>query len=321
MAGEPIALWVLSGTCLLHWGTVFVLIRRVRETEKPLAWNLLGLAVLVLAMQQTYGLYLQFVGMAPPQLSLIQEVLGFVVAGFMLGGIVMLAPILKILQRNKELLEVIDERNVIICQFHERIARTLRQVQIAMEVGKPTNHIIEQIAEMSKTLEVFLDDLKAGVLLGNKFEVALKTLIEDVTKEGSIQFDVHVDPLIEDSLSYDQGAELMHILREALQNCVKYSEAKKAKVAVKVSETQMILEVSDNGKGFEFDLVGAQGHGLGKMALRAKEIGARLKVHSQPNKGTTILIELPREEEASHSTASTTASNPSGWSAKKTSVS
>ena len=54
------ALWVLIGTCLLHWVTVAVLIRRVRETEKPLAWNLLGLAVSVLAMQQTYGLYLQF---------------------------------------------------------------------------------------------------------------------------------------------------------------------------------------------------------------------------------------------------------------------
>ena len=144
-------------------------------------------------------------------------------------------------------------------------------------------------------LQVFLEDLKAGVLLGSKFEIALKTLVEDLSKEGAFPIYVQIDPAIEDSISYDQGAEALHILREAIQNCVQYSQAKKGNVTVSVSESQVTFEVSDNGKGFEFDLVGAQGHGLGKMALRAKEIGARLKVNGQPNKGTTIVIELPRK--------------------------
>jgi nitrate/nitrite-specific signal transduction histidine kinase len=270
MGSEPIGLWILIGTCFLHWGTVVVLIRRVRETEKPLAWNLLGLAVSVLAMQQSYGLYLQMVELNPPMLIVPKEMLGLLVAGLMLGGTVMLGPILKILQRNKELLAVIDERNVIICQFHDRIVRTLRQVQIAMEVGKPTNFIIEQVAEMSKMLQVFLEDLKAGVLLGSKFEIALKTLVEDLSKDGAFPISVHVDSAIEDSISFDQGSELLHILREAIHNSLQYSHAKKGKVSVRVTETQILLEVSDNGTGFEFDLVGAQGHGLGNMALRAK---------------------------------------------------
>lgn len=301
MEVDSMALWVLMSTCVLHWAAVAVLIRRVRETEKPLAWNLLGLAVSVLAMQQSYGLYLQFIELRPPMLSMFKEMLGLLVAGLMLGGIVMLSPILKILQRNKELLEVIDERNVIICQFHDRVFRTLRQVQIAMEVGKPTNFLIDQVAELAKMLQVFLEDLKAGVLLGSKFEVALKTLVEDLSKEGPFPITVHVDPAIEDSISYDHGAELLHILREAIQNSVQYSEAKAGKVLIKVSESKIIFEVTDNGKGFEFDLVAAQGHGVGNMAQRAKEIGASLKVQSQPNKGTTILIELPRKIEASDS--------------------
>ena len=164
-----------------------------------------------------------------------------------------------------------------------------------MEVGKPANYIIEQVAAMNKMLEVFLEDLKAGVLLGNKFEIALKTLVEDLSKDGSFPIYVQIAPAIEDAISYDQGAEVLHILREAIRNCVQYSQAKKANVVVSISESQITFEVVDNGKGFEFDLVGAQGHGLGKMALRAKEIGARLKVNSQPNKGTTIAIELPRK--------------------------
>ena len=81
MGSEAIGLWILIGTCFLHWGTVVVLIRRVRETEKPLAWNLLGLAVSVLAMQQSYGLYLQMVELNPPMLIVPKEMLGLLVAG------------------------------------------------------------------------------------------------------------------------------------------------------------------------------------------------------------------------------------------------
>ncbi len=308
MLADPSMLWVLIGTCVLHWCTVAVLIRRVRETEKPFAWHLLGLAVGVLAMQQSYGLYVQYVDVAPPALNIFEGILGLLVAGLILCGIVNLSPILNILKRNKELLEVIDERNVIICQFHDRVFRNLRQVQMALEVGKPTNFIIDQVVEMAKIMKVFLEDLKAGVLLGSKFEIALKTLVDDMSKEASFPISVQVDPVIEDSISYDQGAELLHILREALSNCVQYSHAKMAKVLVKVSESQIIFEVSDNGKGFEFDLVAAQGHGLGNMALRAKEIGASLKVQSQPNKGTTILVELPRKIGISDSTESLSSS-------------
>ncbi len=300
MGSESMALWLLIGTCALHWGTILVVIWRVRETEKPLAWNLLGLAAGVLAIQQSYGLSLQFLAVSPPMLSGLKEVLSLVVAGLMLGGIVMLSPMLNILKRNKELVDVIDERNVIMCQFHDRIVRTLRQVQIAMEVGKPINFIIGQVAEMSKMLHVFLEDLKAGVLLGSKFEIALRTLVEDLSKEGAFPVLVQFDPVIEDSISFDQGSELLHILREAILNSLQYSQAKKGKVSGKVTESEILLEVSDNGIGFEFDLVGAEGHGLGKMALRARKIGARLKVHSQPNKGTSILIELPLKVQPSH---------------------
>jgi nitrate/nitrite-specific signal transduction histidine kinase len=236
--------------------------------------------------------------------------LGLLVASLMLGGFVMLATILKLLERNRELLTVIDVRRLIICQFHDRIVRSLHQVHMAMQVGTPTNVIIEQVAEMSKMLQVFLEDLQAGVLLGSKFEIALKTLVEDLRAEGSFPILVEIDVAIEEAITLDQGSELLHILREAIQNSLQYSQAKKGKVSVKVSESLILLEVSDNGKGFEFDLVGAEGHGLGKMARRAKGIGARLKIHSQPNKGTTIVIELPHKGKPSTGTHVTSAPQP-----------
>ncbi len=304
MDGERFLFWLLLATCLMHWLTVFLLLRRVRSTENPLVWNLLNAAVGLLAIQKTYGVSIPYLELNPPPLNFVSTWLGFVVAGLLLGGIVRLSPFLYLLQRNKELLAVIEERNVIILQFHERIARALQKIQMAMEIGRPTNYIIEQVAEMSEMLQVFLENLKAGVLLGNKFEVALKTLVEDLSRESSFPILVYVDPSCEDHLSREQGAQLLHIVLEAVRNSVQYSYAKKGQVSARMTATDTVIEVSDNGKGFEVDLVRAQGHGLGNMVNRAKKIGARLKIHSQPSKGTSVFIEVPLNEASSDSSHS-----------------
>ena len=321
MDAESIGFWILLTTCLVHWLTVFVLVHRVRSTEKPLAWNLLGLAVGLLAIQKTYVLYNYYVEQGLPALNFVSVGLGLLVAGLLLGGIVWLAPLLHLRQRNKELLSVIEERNVIIHQFHERIARALQKIQIAMEVGKPANFIIEQVAGMSHMLQVFLEDLKAGVLLGSKFEVALKTLVEDLSREASFPITVHVDSSCEDNISREQGVEFLHILREAIRNSVQYSQAKKGQVSAKMTATDMVLEVSDNGKGFEVDLVQAQGHGLGNMVHRAKKIGARLIVHSQLSKGTSVFIEVPLNGKPSDGNHSVSSSHSSSDATRKVPVS
>ncbi|MCA9498705.1 MAG: hypothetical protein KC588_05870 [Nitrospira sp.] len=315
MDGGSFLFWVLLTTCLMHWLTVFLLVRRVRSTGSPLVWNLLNAAVGLLAIQKTYGVFIPYLELNPPPLNVVSTWLGFVVAGLLLGGIVRLSPFLYLLQRNNELLAVIEERNVIILHFHERIARALHKIQMAMEVGRPTNYIIEQVADMSEMLKVFLENLKAGVLLGNKFEVALKTLIEDLGREASFPILVYVDPSCEDHLSREQGTQLLHIVREAVRNSVQFSNAKRGQVFAKTTPTDTVIEVSDNGKGFEVDLVRAQGHGLGNMVNRAKKIGARLKIHSQPSKGTSVFIEVPLKEslsDSSHSASKVDSSlNPS----------
>ncbi len=315
MDNESLLFWVLLATCLLHWLTVLLLLRRVCSTNNPLVWHLLNGAVGLLAIQKTYGVFILYLELNPPPLNVVSTWLGFGVAGLLLGGIVRLSPFLYLLQRNNELLAVIEERNVIIFHFHERIARALQKIQMAMEVGRPTTFIVEQVAEMSEMLQVFLENLKAGVLLGNKFEVALKTLIEDLSREASFPILVHVDPSCEDHLSREQGAQLLHIVREAVRNSVQYSHANKGQVSAKTTPTDTVIEVSDNGKGFEVDLVRAQGHGLGNMVNRAKKIGARLKIHSQPSKGTSVFIEVPLNEassDRSHSASKVDSSlNPS----------
>ncbi|MDR4492992.1 MAG: ATP-binding protein [Nitrospirales bacterium] len=309
---DTIAFWLLTVSGVMYFVTLVLLLYRVRHSEKPLIWNLWGVAIGILALQSSFKWYLQIMSEPIPSLSLVTEGLSLFVAFCLLCSAILAAPFLRLPKRNRELLDVIEERNVIIHNFHERIAGALRQVQIAMEVGKPIQFIIEQVADLSRILQVFLDDLKAGVLLGNKFEVALKTLVEDLSPDDSFSMTIQVDPAGIEHMSYDLGCELLHIVREAVKNCIQHSEAKKIWVIVKKTETARILEISDKGKGFEVDLVGAQGHGLGNMVTRARKIDARLKVQSQLHKGTTILIEMPFKDELSNVAYHTKPSSSAG---------
>ncbi len=293
---QMLSLVFLAG--LLHWITVLFLVRHMKTDKRSVLWNFFLMAIGLLGVQKTYSWYVGYVGGTSQGLTLMNEGLGVVIAGLLFGGVLMIPGILKLIRRNDELLEVLEERNIIVHQFHDRIARSFRQMQIAMEIGKPMNFIIEQVAELSQLLQGFVEDLKAGVLLGNNFSIAVQTLVEDLSREGNFPILVVVDSDVTDRISHEQGSELLHILREAVKNSVEYSEAKKGKVSVKLSETDICLEVTDNGKGFEVDLVGAQGRGLGNMVDRAKKIGARLKVQSQPQKGTTVLLEIPINHEA-----------------------
>ncbi len=302
---DSIPFWLLTISGVMYCVTLGLLMYRVRHSEKPLIWNLWGVAIGILALQSGFKWYLQVMGDPIPTLSPVTEGLSLAVAFCLLSSAILASPFLRLPKRNRELLDVIEERNVIIHNFHERIAGALRQVQIAMEVGKPIQYIIEQVADLSRILQVFLDDLKAGVLLGNKFEVALKTLVEDLIPDASYTLTIHVDPKGVENMSYDLGCELLHIVREAVKNCIQHSQAKKIWVMVKKTESARILEISDKGKGFEVDLVGAQGHGLGNMVARAKRIDARLKVQSQLNKGTTVLIEVPLKDDSSNGAAHT----------------
>jgi len=54
--------------------------------------------------------------------------------------------------------------------------------------------------------------------------------------------------------------------------------------------------IADNGCGFDVDGVGGEGNGLPNMRRRLEDIGGRLEITSQPGKGTTVRLVVPREQ-------------------------
>ncbi len=91
---------------------------------------------------------------------------------------------------------------------------------------------------------------------------------------------------------------LFRIFQESLNNILKHAGATEVIVNVSFLDNIFVLEIKDNGVGFnlaEKQLTASSSSGVGLKSIfnRAKLIGADLSIDSKPGSGTTILIELP----------------------------
>ena len=81
--------------------------------------------------------------------------------------------------------------------------------------------------------------------------------------------------------------------REALVNVLRHAEATAAQVRIEAQNGHVLVEIRDNGHGFD-PADGHPGHfGLESMRSRAAEIGGRLTIASVPGSGTAVRVRVP----------------------------
>jgi two-component system sensor histidine kinase DegS len=98
------------------------------------------------------------------------------------------------------------------------------------------------------------------------------------------------------SLTDGQRTAVLRVAQEALQNVRKHAEATTVSVMTRLDDEGWVLEVRDDGKGFDVGAVAARGRrnfGLQFMRERAELIGARFDVRSRPDGGTVVRLAIP----------------------------
>ena len=101
-----------------------------------------------------------------------------------------------------------------------------------------------------------------------------------------------------DALTDAQRTVALRVAQEALQNVRKHAAATDVAVTTTLAEDGWLLEVRDDGRGFDLGTVAARGRrnfGLQFMRERAELIGARFDVRSQPDGGTVVRLAIPTE--------------------------
>ncbi|MBV9455319.1 MAG: PAS domain S-box protein [Rubrobacter sp.] len=129
------------------------------------------------------------------------------------------------------------------------------------------------------------------------FVELLESLVElSRRRSPSVQMELLVEEGLAPSLSRTIEVELLHIVREALSNVRRHSEAHRVRVAAGASKGRMWAEVSDDGQGFNPKEVPA-GMGIKGMRERAHALRGELKTISKPGEGTRVRFEMDLRRE------------------------
>ena len=213
--------------------------------------------------------------------------------------------------RKVEELTVANERQRIARDLHDTLAQGLAGLVMQLEAAdahltkgnaKRAHEIIQQsmvrarqsLAEARETI----DDLRSL----SSAAVDLSEVLHEETKRFGQATGIPVSANI--NIAGDMPKLLVehgrYIVRESLTNIARHAEATEVRLAAVQRNHMLLLEIIDNGKGFDPDIIGKKlGHyGLIGIQERTRILGGTFKLDSGPN-GTAIRIELPLRKEES----------------------
>src|SRR5215216_4741411 len=87
------------------------------------------------------------------------------------------------------------------------------------------------------------------------------------------------------------GTEVLRVIQEALTNVRRHSGARSVRVMLRPEEDGLVIEISDDGRGFEPETT--PGVGLKSMRERAAALGSKLEVRSEVGQGTRVSLRVP----------------------------
>ncbi|HTW13952.1 MAG TPA: sensor histidine kinase [Nocardioides sp.] len=133
---------------------------------------------------------------------------------------------------------------------------------------------------------------------GSALPVALRRVAEQAAP--GIRVEVRVDG---DTVAVPEvvAAALVRTARGALANVVEHAGARRVVMTLTYQDDEVVLDVRDDGCGFEPGEVrprGARGRGLAGIRDRAEALGGRADVESAPGEGTTVSVRFPLGTEA-----------------------
>ena len=124
---------------------------------------------------------------------------------------------------------------------------------------------------------------------------SLRDRLQRSADDFSDRFGVRVECSFQDPLPLigpRVDAELLRIIREALTNIGKHSDATVVRLDAVVEDRVLNLRVRDNGRGFDPTDIEVGRVGIKGMRERASLIDARLAIESEPSGGTTVIIDV-----------------------------
>jgi PAS domain S-box-containing protein len=208
------------------------------------------------------------------------------------------------LRQRAERAAVLEERERLARELHDSVTQSLYSLTLLAEAGREQTQAgaleqaaryqlrVSEIAQHAlKEMRLLVHELRPPLLEKEGLVGALRQRLEAVEGRAGVKTRLLVDELANLPAAVEEG--LYRIALEALNNALKHAAASSVNVCVRTQDGRIELEVTDDGIGFDPDVMDDRGGmGLSSMRERAEKLGAALTIQSAPGKGTQVLIRI-----------------------------
>ena len=211
----------------------------------------------------------------------------------------------KELEKMKAIYETREqERNRIAQDLHDDIGATLSSIHVYSSVASKVatqdkeklTEALHQIKENTRQVMENMSDIiwaiKANQTGDLSFENKLKNYGYELLSPLNIRCSYLINKNAEERLvNVEARKNILLIAKEAMNNIAKYSQATDVTIRLESSNGNLLLEIADNGKGFDENR--NFGNGLHNMQQRGKDLGGELAINSKKESGTSVLFTVP----------------------------
>lgn len=202
-------------------------------------------------------------------------------------------------------LAVLEERTRLARDLHDSVTQSLYSLVLLTEGwrrllstgnGSQVEDYLGRIGEIAqqalREMRVLIHELRPPMLEQEGLVGALRKRLDAVEKRVGVQARVVMDDFVELPASLEE--DLYWITQEALNNAIKHAAATKEIVRICVEDGTLVLEITDDGQGFDLeDTEHRGGMGLASMRERTRVMGGTLTIQSARGQGTTVRISVP----------------------------
>lgn len=197
-----------------------------------------------------------------------------------------------------------EERAHLSREIHDELGQRLVGIKIGLlpfsnlpnsgtgnkeKAGKMMN----EIDDLINLLRKISTRLRPGILDSLGLIPSIEWLVKEFEKKSGIECELILNCYPEEKFEKNISITFFRICQEALTNISKHAGATKIIIEVNRKKEELVLSVSDNGKGIaDTTLENPFSMGLLGMKERAAIIGAQLSIIGEKNKGTTVLLNV-----------------------------
>ncbi|MGC2673925.1 MAG: sensor histidine kinase [Candidatus Acidiferrum sp.] len=195
-----------------------------------------------------------------------------------------------------------EERRSISRELHDEVGQSLGALLV--DVGQLTKLVpaedrvthaqithIKSVAESAvKSIRDIALLLRPPMLDDLGLVPALEWQAREISRRSDMEVEVHSQSVSED-LGDETKVTIYRLVQEALNNAATHASAKNAKVTVVQRPDKIIVEITDDGDGFDPER--KRGMGILGMEERVRRLGGAFTIQSAPGKGAIVTAELP----------------------------